>query len=369
MRVLMISKALVVGIYQRKLESIARHDGIDLTVVVPSEWRDPSGTQALEYAHTEGYRLIAAPVRFNGDYHLHHYPTLPHLLHQYAPHIVHIDEEPYNLATWHALYHAKKVGAKAVFFAWQNIYRRYPPPFMWGERWTLRAAHGAIAGTPSAAQVLRDKGCTLPMLVLPQFGVDPQDFAPSDPPEGPPVIGFVGRLRPEKGVDILLRAAARLRDQGRDFQVVIVGQGPEREALQALVTELSLEAQVRFVGPVKSTEIRHLYASLSALVLPSRTTPSWKEQFGRVLIEAMSCGVPVIGAQSGDIPYVIGGAGLTFAEGDEMALASQIAAVLDDSHLASQLREGGRVRVIEHFTHERIAVETVGFYHRLCNGV
>ncbi|GAB4551741.1 MAG: glycosyltransferase family 4 protein [Anaerolineae bacterium] len=368
MRVLMISKALVVGIYQRKLEAIARHTEIDLTVLVPSEWRDPSGVQPLEYAHTEGYHLIPTSVGFNGDYHLHYYPALPRLLRRYQPQLVHIDEEPYNLATWHALYHAKKIGAKAVFFAWQNIYRRYPPPFAWGERWTLRAAAGAIAGTPSAAQVLKQKGCTLPMLVLPQFGVDPHDFAPSNPPDGTPVIGFVGRLRPEKGADLLIRAAARLRDQGQLFQVVIVGQGPYREALQALVTELDLDQQVSFVGQVKSTEMKPLYASFSALVLPSRTARTWKEQFGRVLIEAMACGVPVIGAESGDIPYVIGDAGLTFPEGDVLALADRIAAVLSDPFLAAHLRERGRSRVVQHFTHERIAALTVDFYHRLEKG-
>ena len=103
MRVVMVSKALAVGAYQRKLEEIARLPGVELTAIVPSEWRDRRGLVRLERAHITGYELIAAPLRFNGQYHLHFYPTLGGLLQQLRPDILHMDEEPYNLATWHAL--------------------------------------------------------------------------------------------------------------------------------------------------------------------------------------------------------------------------------------------------------------------------
>ena len=156
MRVLMVSKANVVGIYQRKLEEIARL-GVDLLALTPPSWRDERGELLLERVYTRGYRLEATPIHFNGSFHLHYYPALARHLAAFRPDIVHIDEEPYNVASWQALYHARRHGARAVLFSWQNINRRYPPPFVWGERWVLRHIDHLIAGTDSAAQVWRGK--------------------------------------------------------------------------------------------------------------------------------------------------------------------------------------------------------------------
>ena len=173
MRVVMVSKALAVGAYQRKLEEIARLPGVELTAIVPSEWRDRRGRVTLERAHVTGYELIAAPLRLNGQYHLHFYPTLGRLLKQLRPDILHMDEEPYNLATWHALRTGQAAGARSLFFTWQNLNRRYPWPFRAFEVANYRRAAYAIAGNRAAVDVLRAKGYRGPVAVIPQFGVDP----------------------------------------------------------------------------------------------------------------------------------------------------------------------------------------------------
>lgn len=98
MRVVMVSKALVVGAYQRKAEEIARL-GIDLTVLVPESWKDRRGEQQVETSYTDGYQLTPIPIRFNGQFHLHYYPTLRREMGRLRPDILHMDEEPYNLAT------------------------------------------------------------------------------------------------------------------------------------------------------------------------------------------------------------------------------------------------------------------------------
>ena len=92
---------------------------------------------------------------------------------EFRPDIVHIDEEPYNAATVHACRVARAHGARVVFFAWQNLQRRYPPPFRWFERYVFGRAAG-IAGTATAAKVLRAKGFAGRLAVVPQFGVDPE---------------------------------------------------------------------------------------------------------------------------------------------------------------------------------------------------
>jgi len=362
MRVLMLSKACIVGIYQRKLEYIAA-EGVDLFVAVPPSWKDERGETPLERAFTDGYTLHATSIWLNGNFHLHYYPALPDLVRRFQPHLVHIDEEPYNLATWHALAHAQRFGAKTLFFTWQNIHRHYPPPFRWGERWTMQQVDQAIAGTDSAAAVYREKGYTGPMAVIPQFGVDASIFQPATVPQARPfTVGYVGRLVPEKGLDALVNALSKL---GGEWQARFVGGGPHRQPMQALASELGIADRLTFVSQIPSVEMPNQYHEMDVLVLPSLTRPNWKEQFGRVLIEAMASGVPVIGSDSGAIPGVVADAGLIVPEGDIDALTGAIAQIRDDTHLHQRLREAGRVRALQHYTHQQIATQTVAVYRQM----
>ncbi|HVU10836.1 MAG TPA: glycosyltransferase family 4 protein [Phototrophicaceae bacterium] len=363
MRVLILSKALVVGIYQRKLEYIAQQ-GVDLLALVPPAWRDERGEMPLERAYTAGYRLETLPIHLNGNFHLYFYGGIEAAIRQFQPEIVHIDEEPYNLAAWQALWQARKSGAQALFFSWQNIERRYPPPFAWGERWMLDHADGAIAGTESAAQVLRAKGYDGQIDVIAQFGVDPDLFCPPSVRASRPfTIGCVARLVPEKGIEVLLRACARL---GGDWQLRIVGGGPQRIELGTLARHLEIMDRVTFVNQIPSTEMPAQYHAIDALAVPSLTFPNWKEQFGpRATIEAMASGIPVIGSDSGAIPNVIADAGLIVPEGDIEALAAALYLLRANSELAAQLGRQGRERVLAHYTHAQIAAETVEVYRRL----
>jgi glycosyltransferase involved in cell wall biosynthesis len=363
MRVVMVSKALIVGAYQRKAEEIARL-GVDLTVVVPPYWRDRRGQQPVETLHTEGYDLCVAPLALNGNYHLHVYPTLTRLLGDLRPDLLHMDEEPYNLATWLGIRAARQVGAIPLFFTWQNLYRRYPPPFRWMERANYGACPGAIAGNQDAAGVLRSKGYTGDVRVIPQFGVDPAIFAPGSAPDGarPLRIGYAGGLIAEKGVDLLLRACAGLRG---DWRLSLVGSGDAEDELRALVHTLGIGVCVKLGKRLSSGEMPDFYRSIDVLVLPSRSLPNWKEQFGRVLIEAMSCGTPVIGSACGEIPNVIGDAGLIFPEEDAETLRCHLQRLLDDPAERQRLGQAGRCRVLEHYTMSRIAAETVALYRSL----
>ncbi len=208
MRVLMLSKALVVGAYQRKLEVLASVSDLELTCVVPPAWAG----QSLERAHERGYRLVVRPIRLDGNFHLFHFTGLARLLHEIKPDIVHVDEEPYNLATWLATRQARAAGARVVFFTWQKLLRRYPPPFRWLERDVFARAGFALAGSNEAARELGRKGFRGPLAVIPQFGVDPAIFTPHARQAGGGqtfTIGYAGRLVEEKGVFVLLEAAAR----------------------------------------------------------------------------------------------------------------------------------------------------------------
>jgi glycosyltransferase involved in cell wall biosynthesis len=380
MRVVMVSKALVVGEYQRKLEELARLPGIELSAIVPPGWRGRYDAAPLELVHTTGYEMVVAPILLNGQHHLHFYPTIDRLLHRMRPDVLHMDEEPYNLATWHALRAAKKVGARCVFFSWQNLSRRYPWPFSHFERANYRRATHAIAGNNAAAAVLRAKGYTGPVTVIPQFGIDPDAFCPSQnqpptqtsllpteaPGKGDFVIGYGGRLVPEKGVDVLLHACAAL--PFRNWSLRIMGDGPERPRLIAVADELKITKQISFLGRVPSAQAPDFYRALDLLVLPSLSRPNWVEQFGRVLVEAMACEIPVIGSSSGEIPAVLGDAGLVFPEGDASVLVESITLLAENPAHRTELARRGRARALAHFTHKQIAAETVRVYQQMLNG-
>jgi glycosyltransferase involved in cell wall biosynthesis len=360
MRVLMLSKALVVGPYQKKLEELARLPDLELLAVVPPHWRDAAGTLHLERLYTAGYELVVEPMVLNGNYHLHFYPGLGRQIRRLKPDLVHIDEEPYNLATAHALWLARRAGARTLFFSWQNLKRTYPLPFRLLERYVLARADQGIVGNRESAEVWRAKGYRGPLTVIPQFGVDPEIFRPVERAAGRGfVIGYVGRLVAEKGVDLLLEALAGLDGTWRAY---ILGAGPAREDLMAQARALGLAGRVSFDDWLPAAQMPAYYGQLDVLVLPSRTRPNWKEQFGRVLVEAMACGVPVIGSDSGEIRHVIGEAGLIFGEGQVGELRAHLQEVMQNQEKKEDMARRGRERVLAHYTQAQIAAQTYRVY-------
>jgi glycosyltransferase involved in cell wall biosynthesis len=260
---------------------------------------------------------------------------------------------------------AQRQGIPALFFTWQNLNRGYPPPFAWFEQANYRMAAYALAGNQEAAEVLRRKGYGGPLAVLPQFGVDPAIFhpVPKVRPQGAPLrIGYAGGLLPEKGVDLLLRACAGL--QGA-WQLHMVGDGSEHTTLQELACQLGIAERVQIEPRLPSRAMPAYYQSLDVLALPSRTRANWKEQFGRVLIEAMACEVAVIGSTTGEIAHVIGDAGLLFPEADVDALCAQLQRLMDEPARRAALAARGRERVLAQFTMDSIAASTVAVYREI----
>ncbi|HEX9708597.1 MAG TPA: glycosyltransferase family 4 protein [Candidatus Thermoplasmatota archaeon] len=368
MRVLYVSKASRVAAHRDKVAALSRH--VDVTLVVPERW----GRAPLE-AWDEGPRPLTLPALLHGHNHFHLYRGLGGVLVPGAYDLVHIDEEPHSLVTAQFALRSMRLGVPSLFFAWQNLEKRLPPPFGTVRRAVFGAVSGGLAGTETAARVLRRAGYVGPLAVVPQMGVDPGRFRPSAEdrgdvrtvlslPDDALVVGFAGRLAPEKGVDVLLAALARVPVA----RALVIGEGPERAALEARAIESDIAKRVRFVGAVPSLEMPRWLAALDVLVLPSRSTRGWQEQFGRVLVEAMACEVPVVGSDSGEIGRVIGAAGCLVPEGDVGALAATLRELAEDAGLREHLGSKGRARVLELYTQERVARDTVAFYERILGG-
>ncbi len=139
---------------------------------------------------------------------------------------------------------------------------------------------------------------------------------------------FVGRLVSDKGVDLLLDALAQLRSQGLTPtltpMLTVVGGGPEETALKAQAQQLGIVTQVDFVGVKVGEELAQLLSAHQILVVPSR----WQEPFGIVALEGIACGCVAVGSEEGGLPEAMGDCGVTFANGDVVALTQALANLL-----------------------------------------
>ncbi len=310
--------------------------------------------------------VLRIPVWNRADPHRCLYGTLTFGLRRFRPDIVHVEEEPDSLAALQVCLARTACARRArlVFHTWQNVRRQMKPGVRALLRITLRAADAVLCASPEAEQVVRSFGFGGVTRTILSQGVDVRRFTPpaSPPPAGRFAIGFVGRLAPEKGCTTLVEAAALL---GPPFSLTLVGDGPERASLARRSEALGVADRIRFTGPLAHSLVPATLAGFDVLVLPSRTTPVWKEQFGRVLAEAMACAVPVIGSDSGAIPAVVGDAGLVFPEGDAAELAARLRQLRASPERRRGLGARGRERATREFSEDRLAEQTATFYREL----
>lgn len=362
MHVAIVSKTFVYTTAQRQLEWIVRQPGIELTLITPDVWRSDDG-RMLQFIpqFTEGYTYRCLPVRFNGKYHFYWYRGLWKTLAGVKPDLVHIDEEPYNPAGAQAQRAADRLGVPSVFVAWQNLYRDYPPPFRQIEHYGYSRTSHVIAGNPGAADVVRRKGYAGPLSTFSVHGVDPEIFSPRPRQRADDrfIVGYLGRLVLYKGTGVLIEALRGMPDRCR---LRFIGSGPDEGELRRLAERAELANRVEFMPAVATTDVPRVLAELDALALPSLSQPNWTEQFGRVLVEAMSCQVPVVGSDAGLIPDVVGDSGLIVPEGNAERLRSALVELAENPRLRDELGRRGRERVIARFTQEQVARRLAAVY-------
>jgi len=365
MKVLLIWKALVSEAYHRKLKELAKFKGVELTLIVPTKWYKTR----LEKEYCNECKIIPTKIAMSGYNHFHWYPGLEKYIRQIRPDIFHIEEEHYSIVTFQAIRLAKKYNIKCLFVTWQNIYKRYPFPFSWLERYNLKNADYAIAGNESISNTLIRKGFDKERISLIPLGTDTLLFRKMESTELRSklrleafTIGYLGRFVQEKGVLDLLRAVSRIKS---NFNLLMIGSGKLKHKIKSVGRRLGISDQIRFIDDIPSSQVPNYLNCMDCIVLPSRTTRKWKEQFGRVLTEAMSCEVPVIGSDSGGIPNVLDDCGLIFKEGSVYELSSRINLLINNNKLRMELSKKGRQRVLDNFTQEIVARETYKIYQKM----
>jgi glycogen(starch) synthase len=178
---------------------------------------------------------------------------------------------------------------------------------------------------------------------------------------GPPRIVFQGRLVTTKGLPVLLEAASILSSENRAFEILVIGDGPERAAVQQLTEKLRLSSCVFFAGRIAAGDLDSAFAKGDIVAVPSLGG----EVFGMVLAENMSRGLPVVASNLGSFAEVLGDAGLTFRVGDAKDLARQIMRLLDDPALASVLSLRARTRISDRYLQSHMVEAHAQLYRRL----
>jgi glycosyltransferase involved in cell wall biosynthesis len=263
-----------------------------------------------------------------------------------------------------------------VFCSCQNLNKKYPIPFNWIEKYAINKAAGWICIGELVAKNLSSRSGydKLPMAQIP-LGVDMTCFRP-DPErgkavlkdlnwtnDGPPIVGYLGRFVPEKGLNVLQSA---LDEITTPWRALFVGAGP-------LETELRKWAErygnrVRICTSVAHGEVPSYLNAMDVLCAPSQTTPAWKEQFGRMIVEAFASGLAFIGSDSGEIPNVVGDAGLIVGEKDSQGWSSAITGLLENATRRHEFAARGLARAHEQFAWAVVARRYLEFFESILAG-
>ena len=371
-RLLTIGHSYVVSFNRRLADEMARqgHGRWEVTAAAPARYAGDLGPISLERTNEDACEVVALPVHFDRSPHLMMYGRLGPLMKR-SWDIVHCWEEPYVMAAAQ-IAGAVPRGVALVFSTFQNVVKSYPPPFNWVEQRVLRRSSGWIAfgETTRAAQQTRRGYAAIPSRVIPP-GVDTSVFTPDAGmraivradrgwDQSVRVIGFAGRFVPEKGLDVLVAALHRIE---APWRALFVGGGPELARLEAL--SAAFPRRVSIARRVTHDEMPAFYNAMDVLCAPSQTTGRWREQFGRMLTEAMACGVPVVASRSGEIPNVVADAGILLPERDVDAWAATLTRLLGDETERRCLADRGLHRARTNYAWPIVARRHLEFFDEL----
>jgi glycosyltransferase involved in cell wall biosynthesis len=371
-RLLTIGHSYVVGVNRRLADEMGRQgaDRWSVTAGAPRSYAGDLRRITLEPIEGEACRVAALPTRLDRFPHLMVYGDLRRLMSEPWD-VVHCWEEPY-VAAGAQIAALAPLNAVLVFATFQNLSKDYPPPFSWFERRVLRRANGWIAfgRTVHDAQRARSGYAGLPSRIIPP-GVDTQMFAPNADArariratrgwdDSMLVVGFAGRFVPEKGLGVLTAALEQTR---APWRALFVGGGPEVASLRGFSARYP--GRVSIATGITHAEMPEYLNAMDVLCAPSQTTVRWREQFGRMLIESMACGVPVLASRSGEIPHVLADAGILLPEADAASWTAVLERVLAAPAERRDLADRGLRRARTEFAWRAVARRHLDFFDEL----
>lgn len=351
-KLLSIGHSYIVRLNRRLINEIARlsQGKWEVTAIAPKFIYGDLRAIHLEPDPEEFCQLQAVPVYFSKFPHVLTYRWDLREIMQQEWDLVHCWEEPYIFSGGQVAWWTKE-NTPLIYSSFQNKSKQYLPPFNLIEKYAMNRAAGWIAFGKTGAEALKDRpGYSSPMRIIPP-GVDIQHFYPAMnikyqirrslgwEEQGIPVIGFLGRFVPEKGLHLLMQVLDSLQTP---WLALFVGSGVMESTLKAWSKRYP--EKVRICTGIKHNQVPEYLNCMDILVAPSQTVTNWQEQFGRMLIEAFACGVPVIGSDSGEIPYVIQDAGIVVGEKDRLGWINAISDLLNSPMRRQELAKMGLER-------------------------
>jgi len=362
---------------QQKAEQLARLGEIDLMVLSPQRFNQFGVWKEAEIPSDPAFRFAARKVMWAwlgpAQNYLHWYPSLAGILRTFQPDIIDLWQEPWALVSAHACWLRNRLlpRTRIVMETEQNLFKAWPPPFRWFESYTMRNASFAVGRSHDAVKVLRAKGYTGPARVVGN-AADTEIFRPMDREQCKRelgvsgfTVGYVGRMVERKGLTDMIEA---LRFITGEITMLFAGSGDYQPAIEERVRALGVADRVRFLPARPLEELPPVMNALDAFILPSWSVPTWKEQFGRVIIEAHACATPVIGSDSGAIPDVIGEGGLVFPERNPEKLAAAIIELRANPARLREMGAAGRAQVEANYTWAQVAVRMRDIYLEIVDG-
>jgi len=339
-RLLIVSHPAVVITNQEVFATLAAQ-GFDVHLVTPMLWRNEYQEESFEApTHPELIgRHTKIPVLFAGKPQRHLYRrSVAATIRRIRPDVIYIEEECFSLPAAQWAFAAKRQGIPFGLQAWENVDRPLPWAIKRLRRWVLRACSFVVARTPAAKKMVEQWGTRATVAVI--GSPVPSAFVERSSSHEGFVVGGAGRLVEEKGFALVAEAIRQL--PGARFR--LAGDGPQRPALEALGAEV--------ITSYTHATMPEFFHSVDVVVLFSRSTPTWTEQFGRVLVEALAQETPVIGSSCGEIPWVIATTkgGFVVGEGDLAELVAALRRLQDNAQLCRDLGQAGRACVEEHFS-------------------
>jgi glycosyltransferase involved in cell wall biosynthesis len=340
--------------------------GAALAVAVPARWSAPGapGSHTISFADDGGVRIIPTPTRGvdeAGAPIAWRSSALRRLLTDFRPDIVQVEEDPTARVAPAVTRMARQLGIPVVAFTSDSLPRKHALLAGARRRRALSGAAGVIGANSLATGLVRQEFPSLASAVIPRLGL-PVPRAPIPEPHPPLAIGFVGRLVPEKGLDVLFRACIKLHGS---WTITVAGSGPAQEELEALAERLGMASRVTWLGAISRQDLVAVWPRLDCLAAPSRTSANWVETYPVQVLEAMANGVAVVTSDSGALRETTGGAGLTFREDHAEGLAEVLGRLLADAELRERLAAEGRRRVIAEYADDAIARKTLAFWREV----
>ena len=374
MKVLFVWHAAIEPEYRKLFVELSK-EVEQLIVIAPSSWTEGGRLQYLENKKNDlDYNLIPLSVIFRNKIRFHFYPNFFKIISiakTFKPDVLHLFEEPFSFvcSEFISIFKMFSPNTKLIIESFENLDVVQRNIFHYIQKFNLKNTDLLINIPQEGELIWRSRGFR-GCIKKGNVGVDTKKFFKNYEflkNKERLRIGYVGRVTPEKGLDTLIEAFLALINGGFNVELSVVGSGNEDyvNKLKDKLNKLILENKVFFEESLDSDNLASLYNKIDILVLPSLTILRWKEQFGRVLIEAMACETVVAGSSSGEIPVVIGDAGVVFREGDADDLFLKLKELILNPNSMKEFAKKGKERVDKLYSWEVVAKQLKEYYSEL----